>query len=79
MFNVWDVIHVVAAITLVGDIILCCDDPYAETTYFDDLDRDGKQAAEDLFPELKTSRIFVDFTIRDNTLLYWCTDHAKRS
>ena len=76
-FDVLDLVHVVAAITLLGDVTICLDNPYAEATYFDDLDRDGKRAAEELFPELTTDRLFLNFDIRTNTSLYWRVDRTK--
>lgn len=58
LFHTFDVVHVVAAIVLIGAIISDFDDPELGEQYFDSVDLGGWRGAKELFPHLPMERIF---------------------
>jgi hypothetical protein len=71
LFDVVDLIHVVAAIVIVGAIILEFDDPQRGENYFDSIDEGGWAAAKEVFPTLPLNRIFKSWNIHKQARLNW--------
>jgi hypothetical protein len=71
LFDVLDLIHVAAAIVLVGAIIVDFDDPWRAERYFDSIDEGGWQAAKEVFPHLEIERIFKNWNIHQQAALKW--------
>ena len=57
-FSTLDCAHVVAALSLIGEIIRSFDEPHLEPTYFDTLDEASWSAARQLFPATPETRLF---------------------
>lgn len=69
-----DIIHVVAAISVVGAIIVDFDPPRParpNLKYFNSLDEAGWNAAKAIFPDLAMDRLFVRFAIHEQAQGYW--------
>lgn len=71
LFCPTDVVHVAAAIVIVGAIIVDFD--RGESGYFDSVDEAGWQAAKQLFPELEMQRLFGHLNIHQQAAAYWRT------
>lgn len=71
LFNVVDLIHVVAAIALIGAIIVDFDMPTQAGGYFDAIDDGGWRAAQHIFPHLAMKRIFEHWDIHQQAKLKW--------
>jgi hypothetical protein len=71
LFDILDLIHVVAAIVVIGAIILEFDDPSRAENYFDSIDEGGWQAAKEVFPSLPIERIFKGWNIHRQASLNW--------
>ena len=76
LFDVLDLIHVVAAIVIVGSIIVEFDDPGRGEGYFDSIDEGGWRAAKELFPSLPLKRIFQRWNIHQQARLNWKVDQV---
>lgn len=70
-FSTLDCAHVVAALTVIGEIIRSFDDPLAEPTYFDTLDEASLSAASRLFPAMPDIRLFQEIKIEMQSRLCW--------
>jgi hypothetical protein len=70
-FTPLDCSHVVAALTVIGEIIRSFDDHEHSTSYFDELDEASFSAAKQLFPALPDRRLFADMEIEQQSRLYW--------
>jgi hypothetical protein len=70
-FSILDCAHVVAALTVIGEIIRTFDGPDARTTYFDTLDEASFSAAGQLFPAIPDRRLFRDIKIGMHSRLCW--------
>jgi hypothetical protein len=66
-----DIVHVVAAITIVGAIIVDFDQSRLGERYFDLLDAAGWSAAKEVFPALSMERLFARFAIHEQARGYW--------
>jgi len=66
-----DCVHVVAALTVIGEIIRSFDDPNSQPTYFDTLDEASLNAARQLFPALPNLRLFGNLQIEMQSRLCW--------
>jgi hypothetical protein len=71
LFDVIDLVHVVAAVAVLGAMIVDFDDPARGNQYFDSVDEAGWQAAKAVFPALPVRRLFHNFDIHQQALLYW--------
>ncbi len=71
LFDVLDLIHVVAAIAVVGAMIVSFDDPALGDRYFDQVDEAGWRAAKEMFPHLAMKRIFDGFHVHQQAANYW--------
>lgn len=71
LFDVLDLIHVTAAIVLIGAIIVDFDDPWRAENYFDSIDEGGWMAAKEVFPDLPMDRIFKNWNIHQQAALKW--------
>jgi hypothetical protein len=71
LVDISDLIHVVAALTLVGAIIYDFDNAREERGYFDSLDDAAWQAAKSSFPHLPINRLFRSFDIHGQAAMYW--------
>lgn len=71
LFDVLDLIHVAAAIVLLGAIIIDFDDPSRAEKYFDSIDENGYQAAKSIFPHLQMERLFKHWNIHPQAALKW--------
>jgi hypothetical protein len=71
LFDILDVIHVAAAIVLIGAIIVDFDSPWQGERYFDSVDEGGWQAAKVVFPHLPIERIFKDWNIHRQAVVIW--------
>ncbi len=70
-FSIEDCAHVVAALTVIGEIIRSFDDPDTALTYFDDLDAASLGAARSLFSLLQDDRLFHNLKIGMHSRLSW--------
>ena len=70
-FSTLDCAHVVAALTLIGEIIRSFDHPQAQPKYFDELDKASLSAARQLFPATPDIRLFADIKIEMQSRLCW--------
>jgi hypothetical protein len=70
-FWILDCAHVVAAMTMIGEIIRSFDDPMSQSDYFDDIDDAGLRAAIHLFPGTPDLRLFRDMSIETQSRLCW--------
>lgn len=79
-FSILDCAHVVAALTVIGEIIRSFDDPYGQSTYFDTLDEASLIAARQLFPATPDIRLFQDIKIEMQSRLcwQWGTEQGRR-
>jgi len=71
LFNTADLIHVVAAISVIGAIIFDFDDVSGKSTYFDSIDEAAWNVARATFPKLSGKRLFDGFNIHEQGRLYW--------
>jgi len=70
-FSTLDCVHVVAALTVIGEIIRSFDDSNSPPTYFDTLDEASFNAAKQLFPTLPNLRLFGNIQIEMQSRLCW--------
>ncbi|MBI3915806.1 MAG: hypothetical protein HY322_02215 [Betaproteobacteria bacterium] len=70
-FSIMDCVHVVAALTVIGEVIRSFDDPREQPTYFDSLDEASFIAARHLFPAIPNHRLFEDMKIEMQSRLCW--------
>ena len=70
-FSTLDCAHVVAALTMIGQIIRSFDDPHAQPSYFDKLDEASLSAVRQLFPATPDIRLFQDIKIEVQSRLCW--------
>ena len=70
-FSNLDCAHVVAALTVTGEIIRSFDDPLSQPTYFDALDDASLRAARQLFPATPDTRLFQNIRIETQSRLCW--------
>lgn len=70
-FSTLDCVHVVAALTVIGEIIRSFDDPESQPTYFDTLDEASLNAAKHLFPATPDVRLFRSMQIEMQSRLCW--------
>jgi hypothetical protein len=70
-FSTLDCVHVVAALTVIGEIIRSFDDPDSPATYFDTLDEASLSAARQLFPATPDLRLFGLMEIEVQSRLCW--------
>jgi hypothetical protein len=71
LFDLLDLIHVTAAIAVVGAMIISFDAPWMGAHYMDSVDEGGWQAAKEAFPSLPENRVFKDFAIHQQATTYW--------
>jgi hypothetical protein len=77
LFHLVDVIHVVAAITIIGAIVVDFDQPAISGSYFNKIDEAGWSAAKDVFPDLVIERLFRQFDIHAQATTYWRIPQAE--
>jgi hypothetical protein len=70
-FSIVDLVHVVAAIAVIGAIIIDFDYPKLGSRYFDEIDLAGWQAAQQVFPNLSHPRLFQHFEVHKQAKVYW--------
>lgn len=70
-FSILDCAHVVAALTVIGEIVRSFDGPDARPSYFDTLDEASVKAARQLFPGTPDIRLFQGIKIEMQSRLYW--------
>ncbi|MFM9883541.1 MAG: hypothetical protein ACKVQT_10985 [Burkholderiales bacterium] len=70
-FSILDCAHVVAAMTMIGEIIRSFDDPLTQSNYFDAIDDAALKAAIQLFPATPNLRLFRDMAIETQSRLCW--------
>ena len=70
-FTLIDCAHVVAALTMIGEIVRSFDDPGSSATYFDDLDQASLTAAKQLFPTTPDIRLFKEIKVEVQSRLCW--------
>jgi hypothetical protein len=63
LFDVIDLVHVVAAVAVLGAMIVDFDDPNRGRQYFNSVDEAGWQSAKSVFPGLPLKRLFHNFDI----------------
>lgn len=71
LLDLLDVIHVVAAISVIGAMIVDFDDKTRSGQHFNAIDEAGWQAAKMTFPSLKGPRLFHRFDIHAQARAYW--------
>jgi hypothetical protein len=70
-FSTLDCVHVVAALTVIGEIVRSFDDPDSQPTDFDSLDEASLSAARQLFPAMPDLRLFGGMKIEMQSRLSW--------
>lgn len=70
-FSTLDCAHVVAALTMIGEIIRSFDNSHTQPTYFDSLDEASLSAARQLFPATPDIRLFQNIEIETQSRLCW--------
>jgi hypothetical protein len=70
LFHTWDLVHVVAAIAVVGAMIIEFDDKTRGNQYFDAIDEAAWQAAVNTFPRMSGNRLFHAFNIHQQARAY---------
>ncbi|MES2884004.1 MAG: hypothetical protein V4709_04325 [Pseudomonadota bacterium] len=70
-FSLLDCAHVVAALTVLGEIVVSFDDKTRGSGYFNDLDKAAYDAAKYLFPNLPEHRLFDGVDIAMQARGYW--------
>ena len=70
-FSTLDCVHVVAALTMIGEIIRSFDNPDSEPMYFDTLDEACLNMARQLFPATPELRLFEQMNIEMQSRLCW--------
>ena len=70
-FSILDCAHVIAALTMIGEIIRSFDSPHEQPTYFDTLDEASLTAARQLFPATPDVRLFQHIKIETQSRLCW--------
>lgn len=70
-FSTLDYAHVVAALTILGEVIRSFDNPQEQPTYFDTLDEASLSAASQLFPSTPDMRLFANIKIEMQARLCW--------
>jgi hypothetical protein len=75
MFHLLDIIHVAAAMTVIGAIIVEFDAKKTGSRYFDAIDESAWRTAKATFPKLPGKRLFENFSIHQQARLYWKSDH----
>jgi len=70
-FSILDCAHVVAALTMIGEIIRSFDRPHEQPTYFSTLDEASLTAARQLFPAIPDVRLFQHIQIEMQSRLCW--------
>ncbi|MFA5939702.1 MAG: hypothetical protein WC809_10150 [Sinimarinibacterium sp.] len=73
-FSLLDCAHVVAALVILGEIVVSFDDPRRGTEYFDEIDQASHAAAKHLFPSLYDARLFGEINIAIEARDYWQRD-----
>lgn len=76
-FSLLDCAHVVAALTLIGEMIRRFDKPSAGEGYFDAVDAAAHSAATALFPETPNLRLFQNVKVSDQARWCWKGGHSK--
>lgn len=71
LFHTLDLVHVVAAIAVVGAMIVEFDNKSAGDAYLDSIDEAAWQAATHTFPRMTGRRLFHDFNIHQQARTYW--------
>jgi len=72
LFHMVDLVHVVAAISVIGAIITGFDGPAKRgTRYFDSVDEAGWEAAKQTFPVMPIDRLFQALDIHQQAESYW--------
>lgn len=66
-----DCAHVVAALTMIGEIIRSFDDPLSQANYFNALDEASLTGARQLFPAMPDVRLFGHFKVEMQSRLCW--------
>lgn len=70
LFHLSDIIHVVAALIVLGAVINDFDAPVNGDLYFDKIDEAAWQAGETIYPNLPIPRLFKHFKILEQARLY---------
>lgn len=65
-FEALDLAHIVAALTLIGEIIRTFDDIESSPSYFDDLDSAAYEASRRLFPDAPRFQLFGVTKVREH-------------
>ena len=71
LFHTLDLVHVVAAIAVVGAMIIEFDGKTRGNQYFDAIDDAAWQAATSTFPGMSGKRLFHSFNIHHQARAYW--------
>ncbi len=79
-FSILDCAHVVAALTVIGEIIRSFDNRQAQPTYFDDLDEASFSAAKQLFPATPDLRLFehIKIEMQSRHCWQWGTERGRQ-
>lgn len=76
LFDALDLVHVSAAIVLVGAVIFDFDGPSGADMYFDSIDEAGWRAAKEAFPDLSIGRLFEGWNIHREASLKWTSSRT---
>lgn len=71
--DILDIIHVVAALVIVGEVIRSFDDPVLSETYFNEIDAAAHEAARRTFADLPDFRLFRMMPVQQQARAYWRT------
>ena len=70
-FTIVDVAHLVASLSLVGEIIRSFDNPDLSSSYFNDIDSAAYIAAKELFPTTESIRLFESINVEQQAKSCW--------
>jgi hypothetical protein len=79
-FSILDCAHIVAALTVIGEIIRSFDNPQSQPTYFDELDKASLSAARQLFPTTPGIRLFehIEIEMQSRHCWQWGTERGRQ-
>ena len=69
--TILDVAHLVASLTLVGEIIRSFDRSYSPASYYNDIDEAAYMAAKEIFPDIVDIRLFQSIKVEHQAKSCW--------
>ncbi|MBD7923488.1 hypothetical protein [Xanthomonas bonasiae] len=70
-FDIIDLAHFTASVTIVGEIVRSFDKPEAGEEYFNEIDEGSHAAAKRIFPQIADFRLFGHMQVHRQARFYW--------